>query len=322
MLSLRLLSLLVCGLSCFSVKCLGQTAEYLPLVESPRLGLRHTEGTGLGYSVGYTSLNLFLTKSLATQNLVSFTDVRGHLFNNGMQAANVNLGVRHLQDSYNQIWGINIAYDYFQNTRHSYNQVGAGFEVLGENWDFCLNAYIPIGNKKINIYRFSYAFYEELKQDNPSNFKFGLRAKEQFALNGVDTLFGYRFSNLFRTNLCVRAGPYYYWGYSVKTKNAFASKYEATLGGRFTVDVLINKYLSLSGMATYDSIFKWRNQGTIALNIPFDLIFRKCRNECTPCSLTNRFYERVKRNEIITIDHATRRTNNPNVLDPEFVPNP
>lgn len=325
--SVRFLWIVIVGLSSvyggsYAQECPTEDLECCCTETFPeeRISLSHVEGSGLGYSIGYSSLDVFLSHPFNDQKFVPFLDLRGHIFNNGKYAGNAGLGFRYFNECSEQIWGANVVYDYLENSRRSYHQVGAGFEVIGDRWDIHVNGYVPVGDKKTNIYRFNYAFFEELKREDFSHFDFDLRAREQLALNGVDALFGYRLLNIYCADLHVSAGPYYYWGRSEKTKNAFVSKYESALGGRLSLDILFKKYVSLIGVMTYDSIFKWRGQGMIALNIPFDLFFGNCHSECTPCSLKNRLYDNIQRNEIIAIDSLTRFTNDPRVLDPEFQP--
>lgn len=288
-----------------------------------RIDLSHKEGSGLGYSIGYTSLDLFLSKSFQNQKFVPFLDLRGHVFNNGKLAANSAIGFRYFNCCSNQIWGINFTYDYLQHLQHypnrSYHQVGGGLEFIGKKWDFHLNAYVPVGHKKTNIYRFKYGFYEDLRREDLSHIRLGLKAREQLALNGIDTLAGYRFCNICYTDLHISAGPYYYWGHTEKTKNAFTKKMESSWGGRLVLDVITMKYISIGADVTYDNIFKWRSKGTISLNIPLDVFTNWCCG-FTPCSIRDRLYDRIERNEIIAVDSLSRFTNDPRVLDPEFQP--
>jgi len=288
-----------------------------------RISLSHAEGSGLGYAIGYTSLGLFLSKSFDNQRFIPFLDLRGHIFNNGKYAGNASLGFRYLNCCLEQIWGINIAYDYLQHLQkyphRSYHQVGGGLEIIGKMWDFHLNVYGAVGHKKTNIYRFNYGFYEELKRGDLSHLKLGLKAREQLALNGIDTLFGYRFCNMRYTDVRISAGPYFYWGHTEKTTNAFTKKKESSWGGRLVLDIIFMRYISIDADVTYDTIFKWRSQGMVCLNIPFD-IFQNWHSPCAPCSLRDRLYDCIERNEIIAVDCLNRYTNDPRVLDPEFQP--
>lgn len=312
----------------YSTECSSEIVSCLEENQIPeqRISLRHTEGSGLGYAIGYTSLDLFLSKSFDNQDFLPFLDLRGHVFNNGRFAGNAGLGLRYLNPCFDQIWGANITYDYLEhlghNPRRNYHQIGTGIEVIGDRWDVHLNAYMPVGTKKTNIYRFNYGFYEDLRREDLSRFRLGLKAREQVALNGIDALFGYRFCGFCNTDLHIGAGPYVYWGRTEKTTNAFTKKRVSAWGGRLTLDIIFQKYISLAGIVSYDSVFKWRGQGMVALNIPFDIFRCSCLEytSCTPCTIRDRLYDNIRRNEIITVDSLTRFTNDPRVLDPEFQP--
>jgi hypothetical protein len=108
------------------------------------LSVSHIEGKGVGYEKGYTSLDGFF--AMEGQSWVPFIDLRGHVFNDGLPAANGGLGLRYLGD---RVWGANVYYDYRNSHRHHYNQGGLGFESLGEVWDFRLNGYWP-GQEKFD----------------------------------------------------------------------------------------------------------------------------------------------------------------------------
>ena len=192
-------------------------------------------------------------------------------------------------------------------SRRPYNQVGGGVEALGKKWNARINLYVPVGKKKKNIYRFSYTDEE-----------FGLKAREQFALKGVDSLAGYRFC---KTNYIFRvgAGPYFYWGNSTKTTNAFSHKLKQTFGGRLSGGLSFMDYIFLDGIASYDAIFKWSAQGSLTLSLPFDFTF-KSKRSLAPFCLRKRLYEPVERNEIIAVDRINRFTDDARVLDPEFEP--
>ena len=323
MASLRRLWVFVLGLCCI---CEGMSAE-----KPEHLSASHTEGKGLGYSKGYSSLDLFLSQPFSNRTLVPFFDLRGHVFSDGKYAANAGLGFRMLRPCKQQVWGINAVYDYLQTSQRIYNQVGGGLELLGERWGARMNAYIPVGGKKKNIYRFAYEDFgrmtiegdPDLGIDSLKIEGFGLKAREQFALKGIDTLFGYRFCKR-SFELHVDAGPYYFWGRTSETENAFSSTRKQTFGGRLTMGISLWDYILLDGVGSYDAIFKWCGQGTITLSLPFDFTFKlkKKSSRCPESSycLKKRLYELLARNEIIAVDSLNRFTDDPRVLDPEFKP--
>lgn len=253
----------------------------------------HTEGSGLGYSIGYSSLGIFLAAPCINHRVVPFVDLRGHIFNNGKYAANAGAGVRFLTDRFAPAFGINAFYDYLQTKRKVYREVGFGLELLGKQWDVTVNGYFPIGSKKTNIYQFSYDF-------EPS---FLLKAREQLAMEGFDSLARYCFCITPSLKASIGAGPYFYWGTSAKTVNAFEPKRKSAYGGQLQACFSFMKYAFLEGIGSYDSEFKWNGQVKIALCFSF--------NSC------GHF---VKRKEIIVVDTISRFSTDPNVLDPEHKP--
>lgn len=283
--------------------------ESKPSRPSKYISLSHTEGKGLGYSQGYTSLDLFLAQPFCESQFIPFVDLRGHVFNNGRFATNAGLGFRWLDSPHRQVWGINCFYDSFIASHLPYHQVSLGLEALGETWDLRINGYLPVGRKNTPIYRLSY------------NFSSGFRAKarEQFAMAGIDAEIGYHFCKLQYLDLYAGLGPYFYSGRSQKTKNAFRKTRKDITGGRLRASALFLSYFELEGMTSYDSHFKWAGQVTLCVNIPLDWIcgFRNQADDCAPCGLMERLFQPVIRNEIIVIDRINRFSSNPEILDPE-----
>lgn len=299
---------LECSLEIPFLDCCDFTQNYA----SKYISLSHTEGKGLGYSQGYSSLDIFLAQPLCNGEFIPFVDLRGHVFNNGRYAANAGLGLRWLNACYGQVWGINGYYDTFLNARLPYHQVSFGLEALTDTWEAHINGYLPIGRKKTPIYTLSYDFSSG----------FLAKAREQFAMGGFDAEVGYHFCTIPCLDLYTGLGPYYYQGRSQKTKNAFRAKRKHFAGGRLRASAAFMNYLELEGTAAYDSRFKWTGQVTLALNIPLDGIF--CfwgqTEDCVTWMLEERLYQPVVRNDMMVIDRINRFSSNPAILDPEFEP--
>jgi hypothetical protein len=307
----------VFGLCCCCQKGVAEENAKVSQHKNPRaehLSASHTEGKGQGYSKGYSSLDLFLSQPFSNRTLVPFLDLRGHIFNDGKYAANAGAGFRMLSECRKLVWGVNAVYDYLQKSQRVYNQVGGGVEVLGERFDARINFYVPVGGKRKNIYRFEYDDFSD----------FGLTAREQFALKGIDSLFGYRFCKKSFGEVRVGAGPYYYWGKSSKTTNAFNATHRHSFGGRVAAGISFWDYLMLEGVGSYDTIFRWCGQARIVLNLPFDFTWKlkRGKSQCKESSycLRKRLYEPLLRNEIIAVKSLNRFTDDPRVLDPEFKP--
>lgn len=290
-------------LECCSSECLDLKSELI--------GVSHTEGKGLGYRQGYSSLDLFLSQPFCQKRCVPFLDLRGHIFNNGKYAANAGLGFRWLNKCSNQAWGINGFYDYLETRRRPYRQVSLGLEALSETWGVSVNGYLPIGRKETPLYEFSYL--------NISPTRFLVKGREQLAMKGIDAEVGYRFCNVYCFNFSTAAGPYYYWGRSAETKNAFRAAHKHAIGGRVNASASYRNYITLEGLGTYDSRFKWGGQVTLAVTIPFDFTFNTGEGGAA-CCLQERLYQPVRRNEIIVVSRIRRYSTNPNILNPEFEP--
>lgn len=300
--------------------------ECSSVVAANYLTVKHTEGSGLGYSTGYSSLGVFLSQPLCHPAFLSFLDMRGHLFNNGKYAANLGGGIRYLNQCGPcgpRIWGLSAFYDYLKRHHKTYHQVTISGESLGEQWDLLVNGYIPVGRTKSNIYQFSYQFIEQ-RPNGGFEPTFLLKARERLAFKGVDCLFRYHFCITPCYTLDLSLGPYIYWGRTVKTVNAFRRNLKHAYGGQARACLYLARYLYVEGIGSYDTRFKWNGQGVIALNIPLDCLFRAaayCQEGCqSSCCLLEKLYRRVQRNEIIVEDSVKRLSRNPNVLDPENPP--
>lgn len=304
-------TLVICSLS---LSCVALESSKGPAPE--HISASHTEGKGLGYSKGYSSLDLFLSQPFRQKTVVPFMDLRGHIFNDGKYAANAGLGLRWLNRCYRQVWGVNWFYDYLQTSHRPYNQVSMGLEALGEVWEGRINGYLPVGQKRTPLLAFNYE----------SLLPFLVIGKEQFAMKGIDSEVGYHFCRTKYFDLYTGLGPYYYWGSSAATENAFRRAHKHAVGGRLSARLSFMQYVTLEGVTTYDNRFKWTGQGTIALTLPFNFTFRfknpeKDRPRCeNSYCLREKLYQMVLRNEIIVIDKIHRYSTNPDILDPEFEP--
>ena len=105
----------------------------------------HTEGSGIGYNQGYTSIDAYLAPLKYNKEWSPYVDLSGHIFNNGRWAANAGLGIRYLNSI---AWGGNVYYDYRKTNHSHYNQIGVGLEAIGSFWSVHINGYLPFGKKK------------------------------------------------------------------------------------------------------------------------------------------------------------------------------
>ena len=196
--------------------------------KNEQVQLRHVEGKGVGYSLGYTTIQVFFSPD--NEKCIPLLDLRGHIFDDGKFAANVGLGFR-----YPSSWvcGMNAYYDYRQTSHFHYNQFTLGLEALGTWIDFRLNGYIPVGKK------------QSIRKD---------RHEQELAFKGVNAEMGIHLFKNDKTVLYGAFGPYYLEG---NGRNAWGGE------ARFSVTFLDHVRFEVNG--SYDSFFRWIGQGQISL---------------------------------------------------------
>ena len=245
------------------------------------LSAQHREAKGIGYNVGYSTLELFLGHPFCESTL-GFVDLRGHIFNSGKWAANGGIGLRHGLDAYPYVVGINAYYDYREASHSHFDQIGGGLELLAASWDLRLNGYIPLGGRK---HKFEDGF-SEFKENR------AIFAKHyEFSYYGGDLDLGYEFVKGDLGDLHGTLGGYYFYGEYGKNAK----------GGFLKLNARITPYVSLEAQGSYDNLFHWIGQGALAVNVPFGgKALRKKPMSCMePLSLGERLVEPVARFEII-----------------------
>ncbi len=255
-----------------------------------RAAVRHIEAKGVGYNVGYSTLESFFAPADPWEaSWIPFLDVRGHLFNNGEPAANAGIGLRHLEA---RIWGLNLYYDYRKTRRQHYNQVAIGFESLGEIWDFRANGYLPVGRQKSSYYHSQF--------DSFAGHTMLVSRKREFAMGGINAEAGAHIDQIQDVPIYLAAGPYYLTG---EGKNAW--------GGEARISFDFFDYLRFEANTSYDTAFKWIGQAQLSVIIPFggrkEVRKPQCSSCCHALAMRDRAYQRVDRSEIIPVDHKHQR---------------
>ncbi|MBA3957431.1 MAG: inverse autotransporter beta domain-containing protein [Parachlamydiaceae bacterium] len=248
----------------------------------------HTEGKGLGYSCGYTTLNLFhVSQCLQWCNTQVFFDIKDHCFNNGRQAANIGIGIRRLCPGNNTVWGANIYYD-FRCTPDLYNQLGIGLEMLSCCCDIRVNGYIPVGGRQ--------HLHDTEKFTYPGDF-FASCSQRSRSLGGIDAEIGNSLDCWLPcspVNFYAAAGGYYYPRRGKSTMR----------GAQFRLKASYCNWLSFELRTSYDSLYHSTTQGTLAINVPFGAL-DYWKSDCCSTGLRCLAAQRPYRNDIIVTDKRT-----------------
>ncbi len=118
----------------------------------------HTEGKGIGYPCGFTSLQLLFGPEYVGGQVLPLLDVGFHYFNDNTTAGNVGFIARYIPTVSNWLPGLNVYYDFRTINSQYFNELGLGVEVLGKRLDFFANGYLPIGHmtQKAHTHRHNY----------------------------------------------------------------------------------------------------------------------------------------------------------------------
>ncbi|HBR74077.1 MAG TPA: hypothetical protein DEA78_10260, partial [Cyanobacteria bacterium UBA11159] len=220
---------------------------------SVRGGIRYTT-EGAGYEEGFTSFEGFIPLFQNPGKNLTFIEGRLLLQNNAALGGNVVLGQRFFDESANRVYGGYIAYDNRDTGNNSFNQIGVGFETLGENWDFRINGYFPIGDNR-----------QLADESFPSVFGFQgndllLNRTRQFesAMTEVDTEFGGKIARLGEGSLRGYAGLYY----------IDAPGDDSALGVKGRLEIRPTDYLTLNLSVQNDRIFDTRVVASLGITFP------------------------------------------------------
>lgn len=266
------------------------SCDCCPIDHSAYLELSHREPGGIGYGIGYTSLDLFYGFNARGNNYAYF-DLRGHIFNDGKWASNVGLGLRHLAEYSDVVTGLNFFWDWRDAKHGSYHQLGIGFEALWPYLDFHFNGYIPVGRERERS-RFGFRKFE------------GNRAliEKKYTLNmgGFDTGIGYWICKGPCFGLHASLGGYYFRG-----------NFNHDFGGALLrAKMRFWNFIEIRGQVSYDNSFDWIGQGELALRIPFGPTLCRMPRRIACCdpfiALEERLIEQPDRFEILVTDSKTR----------------
>lgn len=129
-----------------------QNAESSPQRFGPRIGGQFTTGPGVGYESSFGGIEGFVPFGQNPGQNLSFLEGRLLLSTDDARLGG-NLVVAHrlYNAQSDRTFGGYVAYDIRDTGRRVFNQLGAGIETLGKDWDARINAYIPIGENRQQI---------------------------------------------------------------------------------------------------------------------------------------------------------------------------
>ena len=130
----------------------AESAQSSPLQFTPRIGGQFTTGPGVGYESSFGGIEGFVPfRQNPGQNL-SFLEGRLLISTDDAQlGGNLLVAHRFYNAQSDRTFGGYVAYDIRDTGRSVFNQLSAGIETLGKNWDARINAYLPLGENRQQI---------------------------------------------------------------------------------------------------------------------------------------------------------------------------
>jgi hypothetical protein len=254
-----------------------------------RIYADHTEGNWLDNNQGYTSIGCFSALPFLCdyKSYTTFTDIRGHFFNNGRFAANAGFGLRYKPEGCTGIFGMNTYYDYREGSwDHDFHQLGLGFEYLSPTLDIRLNTYLPIcssiGNSSTTTFSYPGGYLASVRDQRVSYGGADLEVGTWITRNTSCDLF----------ELYGAIGTYYY-----------ASRYHMPndYGATARLQAYFLNYFTFEFKGGFDEAYHGMAQGTLSVAIPLDILFNS-NNTCSKtCKDDTSLFQAVNRQEIIAL---------------------
>ncbi|MEP0857506.1 right-handed parallel beta-helix repeat-containing protein [Trichocoleus sp. DQ-U1] len=282
----------------------------------PRIGAEFTTGSGVGYESSFGSIGGFVP---LWQNSDNLTFLEGRLLlstEDSHISSNIVLGHRFYSAKDNRILGGYVAFDTHDTGNSNFNQLGAGFESLGENWDIRANAYIPVGDTRQltqeRVFSTGLSFSDPFFQGNflgqTRNQQLQRDRNFEAAMAGFDVEAGMKIAQISRTgDLRGYAGLYYYDAPGSAEILGWRTRVEARPTDTFRLGLL------LSNDATFGT--------NLVLSVGANFPGTRPRGIRTEDRVLARLGESVTRNANIVVDEQSE-SESFSVQDTVFVTNP
>jgi hypothetical protein len=250
-----------------------------------RVTLRHVEGWGEGVSFGtdYSTIAMLFAPDYRVGRVMPMVDLRGHRFDNNSYAANIGIAGRYIPspNTFCQVLGLNLFYDWRQGSLGDYQQIGAGLEVLGKRWDLRANVYAPFSVKQRKM---------KCVFDEYEGGYIAIHRRCEFTSYGYNAEVGYYIIRGKDFFLYAAGGPYY----------LVQKCHDRTGGGEFRIRPQYKDYLALDFSVSHDNVFGTVYQAQVILYLPLYQLSKHINKR--PCNISDQqIYQPIERFEVMPL---------------------
>ncbi|WP_041763062.1 inverse autotransporter beta-barrel domain-containing protein [[Leptolyngbya] sp. PCC 7376] len=208
-------------------------------VVKSNLGASFTTGEGVGYSSSFGSINGFVPLSQEPGSRLWYLYGRANLDTEDSEfSSNTVLGYREYSPALDIVFGGYVGLDIRNTTNdNTFNQIGLGFEVLGEPWEIRANGYIPVGDRRDILREGTATITDRTFVGNTLLYSAAQTNLYEESLMGLDIEGGLRLANWNGGNLKGYLGLYLYDGLSGSGFVGLSSRLLAEISNNFNAGV-------------------------------------------------------------------------------------
>ena len=260
------------------------------LLVRPRFRIDHSSSGG-GFD-GFTGVEGFVPVGQRSGNNLTYLNGRINLDNDANLGSNLILGHRFWVPKDKRVYGGYVAWDTRDTGSEFFNQVGVGIESLGDRWDWRVNSYLPVGNRR----RSSGSGGPQITAVNFQNNNLLLDITDveeiQEALGVIEAEAGVKIAEFGNGGDLRGFGGLYYLN---------GSEIGDTIGGRFRLQAQPIRSVSIGTGIQFDDVFGTNFLLQASISLPSSSV-RSRSGKTRPDAVYHRLADSIARNNSIIVD--------------------
>ncbi len=241
-------------------------------------------GNGIGYSGGYTGLDVIFAPEYPAFAVMPFVEAQGLFIFDNTWVANLGVGGRFFSNRIAGMFGFNAFYGFRQGHQGLYHQLGLGVELIGKRWGINGNGYIPLGNTQhVKKYVFD---------DYIGSYKAVQKKKEGGMYGG----------NVALSLLAAQSGSFMLYAMGGSYFLAGKSDQPQVWGGQLSIQPQFGDYFALSFIITHDNFYGTLYQGGFVFSLP---LYKFTKLKKSKGVKNRQIYQPVERMVVIPLEERS-----------------